>query len=155
MDAFESVFWQRETEKPSEIFKRHFSSCFSDDAYGLRNLDLIGEDKCLLRSGLSAFGCSLAACTGDPEEVSPALTDEQIDKITHRNAMRLYNFDLFKHHKRAELTVGALRAKARADGVDTTLISTGGAMPLAPGERPRPVTSADVIAMFAKHADAS
>jgi hypothetical protein len=51
------------------------------------------------------------------------------------------------------LTVGALRAKAKAAGVDTTLISTGGSAPLAPGQKPRPVTSADVVAMYAKHAE--
>jgi hypothetical protein len=68
---------------------------------------------------------------------------------------RLYNFDVSEHHKRAELTVGALRGKATADLVDTTLISTGDATPLAPGEKPRPLTSADIIAMFAKHAKAS
>ena len=30
--------------KPSEVFKQHFSSCFIDDAYGLKNIDEIGED---------------------------------------------------------------------------------------------------------------
>ena len=42
------------------------------------------------------------------------LTETQIDKVTHLNAMRLFKFDPFKHHKREELTVGALRAKAKA-----------------------------------------
>jgi hypothetical protein len=81
------------------------------------------------------------------------LTDGQIDKITHRNAMRLYKFDPFAYHKREELTVGALRAQAKAAGVSTALISTGGAKPLAEGEKPRPVTSGDVVAMYAKHAE--
>ena len=61
----------------------------------------------------------------------------------------------FKHYKRAELSVGALRAKAKAAGVDTTLRSTGGAAPLAAGEEPRPVTSGDVVAMYTKHAEAA
>src|SRR5258707_509346 len=30
--------------KPSEIFKRHFLNCFIDDAFGLKNLEDIGED---------------------------------------------------------------------------------------------------------------
>ena len=81
------------------------------------------------------------------------LTDSQIDKNTQLNAMRLYNFPMFDHFKREELTVGALRAKAMAAGVDTTLISTGGAAPLAAGETPRPVTSGDILAMFTKHAE--
>jgi predicted TIM-barrel fold metal-dependent hydrolase len=140
-------------EKPSVIFKRHFSSCFIDDAYGLRNIDLIGEDNICYEVD---YPHSDAPWPHAPETLwksAQHLTDAQIDKITHRNAMRLYNFDPFKHHKRADLTVGALRAKAKAAGVDTTLISTGGAAPLAPGEKPRPVTSADVIAMYTRHAE--
>jgi len=141
--------------KPSEVFKRHFSSCFIDDAYGLRNLDLIGEDNVCYEVD---YPHSDAPWPNAPEVLwksAQMLTDEQIDKITHRNAMRLYNFDLFEHAGREELTVGALRAKAKADGVDTTLISTGGATPLKPGEVPRPVTSGDVVEMYRKHAEAS
>jgi hypothetical protein len=82
------------------------------------------------------------------------LTDAQINKITHLNAMRYYNFDLLKHHKREDLTVGALRAKAAAAGVDTAPKSTGGAKPLAEGEVPRPITSGDLMKMFAHHAKA-
>ena len=64
--------------------------------------------------------------------------------------MRFFNFDPFKHHKRADLTVGALRAKAAADKVDVTLLSTGGGVktPLAPGEAPRPVTTGDMARML-------
>jgi predicted TIM-barrel fold metal-dependent hydrolase len=138
--------------KPSEVFKRHFSSCFIDDAYGLRNLDLIGEDSVCYEVD---YPHSDAPWPNAPETLwksAQFLTDEQIDKITHRNAMRLYKFDPFAHHARADLTVGALRARAKAAGVDTTLISTGGAAPLKAGEKPRPVTSADVMAMYSSHA---
>ena len=83
------------------------------------------------------------------------LTEEQIDKITHGNAMRFWNFDLFRRFRREELTVGALREKARAAGVDTTPISSGGAAPLAPGEELRTVTSGDLMKMFAHHAKAA
>jgi len=33
-------------------------------------------------------------------------------KITHGNALRLYNFDMFSHIPKEQLTVGALRAQA-------------------------------------------
>ena len=140
--------------KPSEVFKRHFSSCFIDDAYGLRNLDLIGEDNVCYEVD---YPHSDAPWPNAPEVLwksAQFLTDAQIDKITHRNATRLYKFDPFAHHKREDLTVGALRAQAKAAGVSTDLISTGGAKPLADGETPRPVTSGDVVAMYAKHAEA-
>ena len=139
--------------KPSEVFKRHFSSCFIDDAYGLKNIDVIGEDSICYEVD---YPHSDAPWPNAPEilwKSAQFLTDSQIDKITHLNAMRLYNFPMFDHFKREELTVGALRAKAKAAGVDTTLISTGGAAPLAAGETPRPVTSGDILAMFTKHAE--
>ncbi len=140
--------------KPSEVFRRHFSSCFIDDAYGLRNLDLIGEDNVCYEVD---YPHSDAPWPNAPETLwksAHLLTDQQIDKITHLNAMRLYKFNPFAHFARKDLTVGALRAQAKAAGVSTALISTGGAQPLAAGEKPRPVTSGDVVAMYAKHAEA-
>ncbi|PPE72099.1 amidohydrolase, partial [Solimonas fluminis] len=83
------------------------------------------------------------------------LTDAQIDKVTHGNAMRFFNFDPFKHHRREDLTVGALRARAKADGVDTTPVSSGGAKPLAEGEQARPITSGDLMKMFSHHSKAA
>lgn len=58
----------------------------------------------------------------------------------------------FKHHKRQDLTVGALRAKAAASKVDTTPRSCGGAKPLAEGEALRRITSGDLMRKFSHHA---
>ena len=80
------------------------------------------------------------------------LSPTRIDKITHVNAMRFFRFDPFKDHRREALTVGALRAQAKKDGVDTTRHSAGGASPLAPGETPRRVTSGDIKAMMDRNA---
>jgi hypothetical protein len=82
------------------------------------------------------------------------LTPRQIEKVTHLNAMRFFKFDPFKYEMREALTVGALRAKAAADKVDTTPKSFGGARPLAAGEKPREVTSGDLMKMFSHHAQA-
>lgn len=143
-------------QKPSDVFKKHFTSCFIDDAYGLRNLDLIGEDRVCYEVD---YPHSDTPWPNAPEVLWKSvqyLSDVQIDKITHLNAMRDYKFDLFGHAPRNELTVGALRAKAAAKGVDTSVKSVaGGAAPLAQGEAHRPVTSGDILAMFAKHAEMS
>ena len=140
--------------KPSDVFKRHFTSCFIDDSYGLRNIDLIGEDSICYEVD---YPHSDTPWPHAPETLWKSvqhLTDLQIDKITHLNAMRDYKFDMFAHAPKAELTVGALRAQAAAKGVDVSIKSvTGGAAPLAAGEEARPVTSGDIIAMFAKHAE--
>ena len=140
--------------KPSEVFRRHFISCFIDDAYGLRNLDLIGEDNVCFEVD---YPHSDAPWPNSPEllwKSAQHLTDAQIDKITHLNAMRIYKFPIFDHIPKEQLTVGALRAQAKAAGVDTALISTGGSAPLAAGEKARPVTSADVMEMYAQHSEA-
>ncbi|HKY92474.1 MAG TPA: amidohydrolase family protein [Nevskiaceae bacterium] len=140
--------------KPSEVFKRHFLNCFIDDAFGLKNLDSLNED-------MVSYECdyphSDSLWPNVPEtlwESVKHLTQAQIDKVTHKNAMRFFRFDPFKHHKREDLTVGALRAKAKADGVDVTPKSSGGARPLEEGEAARPITSGDLMRMFAHHAKA-
>jgi predicted TIM-barrel fold metal-dependent hydrolase len=136
--------------KPSEMFKRHFLNCFIDDRFGLKNLDAINEE-------LVAYECdyphSDSLWPKAPEHLWDSiqhLSEQQIDKITHLNAMRFFRFDPFKTRSKEELTVGALRAQAAKDNVDTRVISSGGAKPLAPGEVVRPVTSGDVMAMFKK-----
>jgi hypothetical protein len=137
--------------KPSEVFHKHFLTCFIDDAFGLKNLDSLNED-------MVAYECdyphSDSLWPNVPEYLYKTLThltDAQIDKITHRNAMRFFNFDPFKYHKREELTVGTLRAKAAADQVDVTPRSSGGAAPLAEGEEPRVITSGDLMKMYSHH----
>ena len=140
--------------KPSEVFKRHFLNCFIDDEFGLHNVDWIGENNI-------AYECdyphSDSLWPHVPErlwETIKHLNEAQINKITHENAMRFFRFDPFKHHKRQDLTVGALRAQAARDGVDTTPISSGGAAPLENGEQRRTVTSGDLFKMFSHHAKA-
>ena len=137
--------------KPSDVWKRQFLSCFVDDAYGLRNLDLIGEDTVMYEVD---YPHSDAPWPNAPEILwrsIQTLTDEQIDKVTHLNAMRVYNFPMFDRMPKDQLTVGALRQKAIDKGVDTTPISSGGAAPLAAGEKPRPITSGDMASMFQRH----
>jgi len=136
--------------KPSELFERHFMNCFIDDAFGLDNIEYIGEDRI-------AYECdyphSDTLWPEVPERLWPTikhLTDEQIDKITHLNAMKWFRFDLFEHFKREEVNVGALRARAKAANVDTTPKSSAGERPLQEGEV-RPVTSGDIMQMFGRH----
>lgn len=150
-------FWTHSrfiNEKPSDIFKRHFLNCFIDDAFGLKNLDSLNDNLVSVETDYPHSDC---LWPGAPERLWESvqnLSQERIDKVTHLNAMRFFNFDPFKHHKREELTVGALRAKAKVDQIDTTLKSSGGAKPLADGEALRPITSGDLMKMFSHHAKA-
>jgi hypothetical protein len=56
--------------------------------------------------------------------------DEDIDKITHANAMRHFHYDPFAVRPREKCTVGALRAEATT--VDTSEVSHR-----RPGQEPR------------------
>ena len=58
----------------------------------------------------------MATQNEDPRAALAALiagrSDDEINAITHRNAMRHFSFDPFAHRSAAESTVGALRALA-------------------------------------------
>lgn len=135
-------------KKPSEVFREHFLTCFIDDRFGLRNLDAIGEDNI-------AYECDYPHSDSVwPDSVDllidqfAGLSDIQIDKITHGNALRTYRFDAFAMMGgREKCTAGALRKLATH--VDTAPVSFGGPAPLKAGEVRRRVTSGDITSMFA------
>jgi predicted TIM-barrel fold metal-dependent hydrolase len=140
--------------KPSDIFKRHFLNCFIVDDFGLKNIDAVGEDNIAYECDYPHSDTLWPKAPEHLWESVKHLTAAQIDKVTHGNAMRDFRFDPFQHHTREELTVGALRARAKEQGVDVSFHSQGGAAPLADGETPRAVTSGDITRMFQRHAEA-
>lgn len=139
---------------PSDLFREHFMVCFIVDPYGMKNVEYIGED-------IIAFEVDYPH-SDSPWPYSPeqlwgqvdGLSDRLLNKVTHENALKWFKFDPFKTYAKADLTVGALRAKAKADGVDTTPQSFGGARPLAEGEKRR-VTSGDIANMMGLMAEAA
>jgi hypothetical protein len=66
--------------------------------------------------------------------------DDEVNKITHQNAMRLFHYDPFAHRPRERSTVEALRAEA-AD-VDTSIRPRRSS-----GQPPRRVLAAELGAM--------
>ncbi len=107
---------------PSEVFQDHILACYITDPSGLRLRDRIGIDNI-------AWECDYphtdTTWPNSPEYAWAELqeagcSDEEIDKITFGNACRFYDWDPFAHTKREDATVGALRARADAAGVDTT-----------------------------------
>jgi hypothetical protein len=133
--------------KPSDIFREHFITCFIDDKFGVKNREDIGVD-------IMCYECdyphSDTVWPETPEYLMKSfagVSDEDINKITHLNAMRAYSFDPFQHIPREQCTVAALRAQATH--VDTQPRSGGGNRPIAEGDT-RVVTSADVMKLFAE-----
>jgi hypothetical protein len=65
---------------------------------------------------------------GAPEELWDVLAennvpDDDINKMTHENAMRWYSFDPFGHISREQATVGALRKAAEGHDVSIRALS--------------------------------
>lgn len=144
--------FQQNGVKPSDLLKKNFCHCFLWDPYGLKNLSEVGEDNVTYEVDYphsDAVWPDAAEMLWQQIE-GTNLTDEQIDKITHKNAMNWLRFDPFAHNSRESLTVGACRARAAAKGVDVTPKASGGAVPLT---EDRPVTSGDIMGMFSEHAE--
>jgi len=134
---------------PLEIFREHFLTCFIEDKFGLRNLDAIGEDLVAYECDYPHSDCQWPRVPEHLWATVQGLTDAQINKVTHENALRFYNYDAFgPMGGRENCTVAALRAKAQH--VDTGAVALAGAAPVEKGSEPRPVTSADILAMFAR-----
>ena len=49
--------------------------------------------------------------------------DDEINKITHENAMKLYQFDPYQHIPREQCTVGALRKSVEGHDVSIQALS--------------------------------
>jgi predicted TIM-barrel fold metal-dependent hydrolase len=99
---------------PTEMFRRHFLACFICDPSGLLLRDRIGIDNIAYEVDYPHSDCTWPK---SPEEVwehfeLAGCRDDEIDKITHQNALRWLRFDPFKHVPKEEATVGALRARA-------------------------------------------
>ncbi|CAN5282384.1 amidohydrolase family protein [soil metagenome] len=133
--------------KPSELFRKHFMTCFIDDAFGLRNIDYIGEDNISYECDYPHSDCLWPEAPERLFETLKHLTDAQIDKISYANALRFFDYDAIGLvGGREKSTVGALRAAGR--NVDISPRSYGGPAPLEAGEEPRRVTSGDIMKMM-------
>lgn len=103
---------------PSELWSEHVLLCFIDDLVGARNIDLLNTDNVTWECD---YPHSDTTWPESPEKAMrhmEGMPDELINKITHLNAMRAFNYDPFAHIPREQATVGALRAKAA--GWDTS-----------------------------------
>ena len=108
---------------PSEVFRERIVTCFIDDPTGIVIRDRVGIDSICWEAD---YPHSDSTWPTSPEYLMKSLDgvpDVEIDKISHLNAMRHFRFDPFSVRPRAECTVGALRRKAAAEGVDTSPLS--------------------------------
>jgi predicted TIM-barrel fold metal-dependent hydrolase len=109
--------------RPSDVFKEQMWTCFIDDPVGIELRHRIGIDRITWECD---YPHSDSTWPSSPEMLWKSLSgvsDEDIDKITHLNAMRCYSFDPFSIRPRERCTVGALRAEAT--DVDIEIKSMG------------------------------
>jgi predicted TIM-barrel fold metal-dependent hydrolase len=97
---------------PSEVFRERVVTCFIDDPVGVEVRHRVGIDSICWEGD---YPHSDSTWPTSPEYLMKSLDgvpDDEIDAITHVNAMRHFRFDPFVNRTRAECTVGALRAGA-------------------------------------------
>jgi predicted TIM-barrel fold metal-dependent hydrolase len=108
-------FWTHQEfgdQLPSQVARDHFTFCYISDHAGIEQRHAIGIDNITWECD---YPHSDSTWPHSPESVAKQLTglpDDEINKITHENAMRIFRFDPFAHRARDQATVGALRALA-------------------------------------------
>ena len=110
---------------PSEVFREHFLTCFISDHVGVQLRHQIGIENIAWEAD---YPHSDSMWPGAPEELWDVLrqhdvSDTDIDRMTHENAMRWYSFDPFADHPREQATVGALRRAAEGHDVSIRALS--------------------------------
>jgi hypothetical protein len=131
------------------VFREHFLTCFIDDATGIALRDRIGIRNI---SWECDYPHSDTTWPRSPEILTRSLAgvpDDEVDLITHGNAMRWFRLESFEILGRENCTVGALRAQARE--VDLSLRRGLGGKP--PSTSDRPVTLADAMRQLATALD--
>ena len=100
---------------PSEVFMEHVILCFIEDEFGARHAREIGVDRICIETD---YPHSDAIWPNAPETLTAHfaltdLTDAEIDRMTHANALEFFHYDPFSVRPREQCTVGALRAEAK------------------------------------------
>lgn len=107
---------------PSEVFNERIVTCFITDEFGVASRDRMNIDNITWELD---YPHSDSTWPAGPEELAThfvGVPDDDIAKITHLNAMRIFSYDPFAHIPREQATVGALRAQAT--GVDMSFRSS-------------------------------
>ena len=113
--------------RPSDVFREHILTCFIADPIGLSLRHEIGIDNICWEQD---YPHSDSSWPHAPEELHRVaarygVPDEDLNKITHENAMRWYRFDPFAHRQRERCTVGALRAEVAGHDVSIRSMDKG------------------------------
>jgi predicted TIM-barrel fold metal-dependent hydrolase len=114
-------------ELPSDVFRRHFLTCFIADPVGLQLREDIGVDNICWEMD---FPHSDSSWPTAPEEFHAmcqkyGVPDGEMNRISHENAMRWYDFDPFSIRPREQSTVAALRNEVAGHDISIRSFDTG------------------------------
>lgn len=110
---------------PSDVFRRHFLTCFISDPVGIRLRDMIGIDNIAWECDYPHSDSSWPHAPEELAVVAKDVPDAELNKISFENACRWYNYDPFKFRSREASTVGALRAEAVGHDVSIRSMDKG------------------------------
>jgi predicted TIM-barrel fold metal-dependent hydrolase len=115
------------SKMPSEVFLDHFMTCFIADPIGLQLRHEVGVDNICWEMD---YPHSDSSWPDAPEEFAAAcekygVTDDEIAKITHENAMKWYQFDPYSIRPKERCTVRALRDEVAGHDVSIRSFDTG------------------------------
>jgi predicted TIM-barrel fold metal-dependent hydrolase len=113
------------SELPSEVFRRHFLTCFIADPVGIALRHLIGIDNIAWECDYPHSDSSWPEAPEELAAVSGDVPRPELDKITFENACRWYSFDPFASRRRELSTVAALRAEAAGHDVSIRSLDKG------------------------------
>jgi predicted TIM-barrel fold metal-dependent hydrolase len=107
---------------PSSIFSDHVLLCFIDDVVGIDNRSRLNGDNLMWECDYPHSDTTWPQSPEVAMRYLAGLPYEEIEKITHLNAMRHFQYDPFAHIPREEATAAALRR--RAAGWDVSVRAT-------------------------------
>jgi hypothetical protein len=108
---------------PSEVFNEHVITCFIDDAFGVASRDFLNMDNVTWECDYPHSDSTWPTAPETLMKQLDGVSDRDINRMTHENAMRHFSFDPFSVIRREDCTVAALRR--RAAGRDVSIRSTG------------------------------
>ncbi|MCS5684588.1 MAG: amidohydrolase [Acidimicrobiales bacterium] len=111
--------------KPSDVFRRNFLTCFITDPVGVILRHEIGINNISWEMDYPHSDSNWPTAPEELSEVFVGVSDDDINRITHLNAMDWFSYDPFAVFDRADCTVGALRARAGDHDVSIRARDTG------------------------------
>jgi hypothetical protein len=106
---------------PSQVFSERIVTCFIDDAFGVESRAKLNVDNICWECDYPHSDSTWPQAPEMAMKYLDGVSDSEVNKITHENAIRLFHYDPFSVRPRELCTVAALRAEAT--DVDTSLMA--------------------------------